>query len=82
MDSILDQRTWDYFRWKCLQHPTGTGCSASDFDNAGRLLVSYVLDGGPDFVPADVKFDTLGNYDLVIAMKSPATSGRQRSTTK
>lgn len=66
VDSSSTNGPWDDFRWS-VYNTNGNRLFSLDFDNAS-LLVSYVLDDGKGFIPANSKFDTQGAYDLTIEM--------------
>jgi hypothetical protein len=65
-DSTSTNGPWDDFRWS-VYNTNGNRFFSVDFDNAS-LLVSYVLDDGKGFIPANAKFDTQGSYELTMEM--------------
>lgn len=66
VDSTSTNGPFDDFRWS-VYNTNGVRLFSVDFDNAS-LQAFYLLDDGGDFVPTNTKFDTLGYYDLGIAM--------------
>ena len=66
VDSSSTNGPWDDFRWS-VYNTNGNRFFSLDFDNAS-LQVSYVLDDGKGFIPANTSFDTQGTYDLTMEL--------------
>ncbi len=66
IDSSSTNGPFDDFRWS-IYNTNGTRLFSVVFDNAA-LQISYLLEDSANFISTGVQFDTLGYYDLVIAM--------------